>query len=245
MTGKLYYWVANWNLSRAEAALRLGNDVWNMVDCTHDHVNTCSQTTAEVMAGYVTGTPDIRWTPEDWKQADKQPVPRILIRIDQSNSDLPLIADTTLTKDIEPGASGNPVAVEVAKQRLHAGDNYMLYVSQANLPALEHAIAAAGLPHGEIVAYQYASPESNPNTLLPGTRLTIKEVNADLSVIKRGIYPVPSHAQPSPAHRHSLARAHVYGVGASGGVLEFDLRTLEWRSLSSGLKVEPAPWGDQ
>lgn len=243
MTGKLYYWVADWNLTRAEAARRLSNDVWNMVDCIHDDLPKCKATTAEVMAGYVTGSPDIRWDQSDWNAARFVGMEdRLVMRIDQSNSDLPLHADTTLVKDIEPGASTDSVAVKVAKQRLDSGRDYMLYIEASALGWLEHLVSLAGLPHGEIVAYQYASPSSAPHLLLPGTRQTIKEVNADLSVIRRNAYPLPRevHAEPSPAHDHSLARASINGT-----TVELDLKTLEWSAPhDKHASIVPLPWGD-
>lgn len=247
MTGKLFYWVADWNLSRAEAAGRLGGHVANMVDCTGSAFDQCRATTAERMAGYVTGTDGIAWTPAQFEAAiANQPgrPNRAVLRIDQSNSDLPLISDAKVAKDDEPGASTIGVSVEVAKQRLAAGDDYTIYLSAGNLTALEDAVSAAGLPEGEIVAYQWASPSSNPGTLLPGTALTIKQAGADLSVVKPGWLPLPHNAHHpehgSPAHKHALARAQVNG----DGIVELDLRDMTWKALSNEVKVKGVSWGD-
>lgn len=254
MTGHLYYWVADWNLSRAEAVQRLGgaHQVGNMVDCTGAAFDVCRATNAERMAGYVTGSEGVAWTPAQFAlAAANEPGrnQRAVLRIDQSDSDLPLISEAKVAKDIEPGASGDPVAVEVAKQRLAAGDDYTLYTSSGNMQALEDAVAAAGLPPGEIVAYQWASPSSNPGTLLPGTALTIKQAGADLSVVKSSWLPLPHQAAKnhgSPAHKHSLARANVTAPGGDTAEVQVDLDNMKWDIVkgTQGWHVHSAHWGD-
>lgn len=215
--GNLYYWVANWNLSRAEAVQRLGGPgiTADMVDCTHDALQrvlpSVHSHAIERIAGYITGTPDIRWTDIDWAQL---PHDVATLRIDQSNLDLPLIASAKVVKDEEPGASSIDTAVTVARQRLRAGDDFTIYFSQSDLASVEQAVANASLPPGHIVAYQWASPTSNPNTRLPGTIYTLGEANADLSVVLKSWLPLP--APP----------LHPFGVAHYGGSV--DLLDGKW-----------------
>lgn len=196
----IYFWIADWNLSRAQAAGRLHDPVADMVDCTASAVDRVlgaivRRRDVAAFGAYVTGGDGIQWT-ADQLQAIKNDGFDIL-RIDQSNSDLPLIADVKVVKDVEPGASGAAIAAEVAAQRLAAGDDYIIYCDSSELGGVEDALAAKFLPRGRVIAYQYASPTSNPNTPIIGGSNTLKDVNADLSVILRAQLPsVKKAAKP-------------------------------------------------
>ena len=87
-----------------------------------------------------------------------------------------------------------------------------VYVDQADLAGVQAAVATADLTRvqywladwslneaeaearlqpnldGGIVAVQWASPSSNPRTLVPGSSLTLAEANVDLSVTVYGWY---------------------------------------------------------
>lgn len=192
MTGNLYYWVADWNLTRAEAAAKLGSTVADMVDCTHGSLPEVAKTSIRRIAGYDTGTPDIRWTSADWAWASGSVHgARAVLHIDQSDSDTPSLAEVKYAKDTEAGASTIPVSIEVAGQRIDRGHDAVLYCDQAILGLVESAAGRARLPHGRIIAYQWASPTSNPNTILPGTTFTLAQANADLSVIMASFLPLP------------------------------------------------------
>lgn len=199
-TGKLFYWVADWNLSRAEAELLLHEPTGLMIDCTSGSLNGILNSGALVneggprrVAGYVTGTPDIRWTAGDWKRL---PADCAVLRIDQSNSDVPALAEVRHVKDIELGASTEHTAITVARERLHAGRNMIAYLSAADLHGFEQLVARAGLPAGRIIAYQYTSPSQTPDTILPGTHLSLREANCDLSVILKSYLPLPDLRTP-------------------------------------------------
>jgi hypothetical protein len=207
----LFYWVANWNLSRAQASLLLGGHVADMVDCTHGslpNVRPHLGPALHVIAGYITGSPDIAWTAQDFSSLPKNVT---ALRIDQSNQNLEESTIGFIAKDDEPGASTNATAVEVAKERLARGESYTIYTDQANLTALEDTVASAGLPHGQIVAYQWASPSSNPSTPLPGSSATLQQVNADLSVVRTTW--LPGQASPAPTSQHSADYQKGYNAG--------------------------------
>jgi hypothetical protein len=186
---ELTYWIADWNLTRAEASMLLGGGAVNMLDCIGgdadsilDHWALGDPCPIAAFGAYVTGSSDIRWTAEQIRKADRiAPV----IAIDQSDGNMPVSADAKLIKDDESGAATNTVAVEVAKERLNSGHDYTIYISRANLGALEAAVARAGLPAGEIVGYQYTSADIKSEALVPGTDKTVTELNCDLSVVKR------------------------------------------------------------
>lgn len=214
--GKLYYWVANWNLARAQAARLLGGDVVDVVDCTGGDVDKVHAAfpRIRVFAGYVTGGESVRWTPDEWDLIRTLRTDTgeraALIRIDQSNSDLPLVSDVHYAKDVETGAAAIPTAVTVARERLRAGRDDCIYIEQGDLAELEAAVEAAGLPPGEIVAYQWGSPLHTPATPLPGTSLTIGEANCDLSVARADWIPLPDSPRPLAGDQR-YAQVSVFG----------------------------------
>ena len=193
MIGSLFYWVADWNLTRSQAELLLHDPTGLMIDCTRGDLERAlvalrAHNGPRRVAGYVTGTPDIRWTAEEFKQV---PTDCAVLRIDQSNGDLPLLADVRSVKDVEFGASTEHTAITVARERLHAGRNEIVYIDHADVHDFEDLASQAGLPAGKIIAYQYASPTSNPHAVLPGTPYTLAEANCDLSVILQSHLPLP------------------------------------------------------
>lgn len=221
MTGKLFYWVADWNLSRAEAELLLHEPTGLMVDCTNAGLVNVLGSGALVnhdgprrVAGYVTGTPDIRWTAKDFARV---PDTCAVLRIDQSNSDVPALADVRRVKDIEPGASTEHTAITVARERLHAGRNLIAYIDAADLHAFEELVAAARLPAGKIIAYQYASPSSNPRLTLPGTHVSITEADCDLSVILTSYLPLPAVRKPENPAEPPAGHDRQYDDGYHAG----------------------------
>lgn len=87
-----------------------------------------------------------------------------------------------------------------------------------------YSIPIAG--HGNVtinvVAVQWASPSSNPNTILPGTNLTLKQANVDLSETAPGWFPYiappvdpGSPKAPAPPGQWEDA-AVLTGVGLDG-----------------------------
>lgn len=242
MSGQLYYWVANWGLSRASAARLLGNNVADMIDCTHSalpEVRKCYPSIKR-FAGYTTGSPDIRWTPEDFNG-----IPRDcrVLSIDQSDADIPVLSDVKFAvKDDESGASTIGVSVEVARQRLGHGDDYTVYCAQSWLGELETAMGHAGL-HGKIVGYQFASPTSDPGMIVPGTGRTLRELNADLSVVETAWLPLPAPPVVN-ATADRTWRAEVT-IDGKAGVVEVDPDTRTWLPGvgQQHVSVRPLPYG--
>lgn len=227
----IYYWVANWNLARAQAATLLGRNVVDMVDCIHGNVGKVRECFPHValVAGYDTGSSDIRWTSADWDEVTRARA--TALHIDQSDSDLPMLSEIKEAEDIESGAKKIGVAVTIAHQRHARGLDSVLYCSQSVLSELEDAIHADGLGPGEILAYQYADPGSNPRTVLPGTVLTLEEAPADLSVVRTEYV---AKVRPPAPHLAVTDRAIVtYGV--DDVIVTYDPAVRGW-SLDAGGK---------
>lgn len=189
MSARILFWVANWNLSRAQADRLLGSEhVVDMVDCIHANVTAVLHDlhSAQVVAGYDTGSPDIRWTTQDWGQI---PAGVQHLHIDQSNSDLPMLSEVKEAEDVESGAKQIGVAVKVAEQRHAHRLDAMIYCSQSVLPELEGALTAAGLPHGTIIGYQYQDA-----------------ADRDLSVIREDLLPSPIPHGPEGTFRAVVDR---------------------------------------
>jgi hypothetical protein len=195
-----------------------------MPDFTHSAVtNVPPNGPYSHVGGYTSGTPDILWTPSDWSRYSKQ----IHIRYEQGYGGFtPNMADYDVL-DIEKGAWTPEAAATEVKRRVEAGYQWTtLYGGDADLAATSALIVAMG-PHiwdghvdcilanwnldeaqaAAIVGtevhgmtcrgVQWASPESNPNTNLPGTAMTLAEANVDLTVVQAGWNP-PTVPRPVP-----------------------------------------------
>lgn len=194
--------------------------IGRMPDTTHDNVHNIPPGKFPYVAGYVTGTSGIQWTADDWKRF---PGSR-LIRIAQNYGPAPDIHEFHVI-DIEERAYTPAEAAGLVRQRVDAGIQWTcLYGSYGPLGETASLIRAMGdhywvghvecglanwnldeaeasklvgtLVHGMSCRYvQWASPESNPNTLVPGTDLTLLQANVDLSVVDTSWEPTD---QPPP-----------------------------------------------
>jgi hypothetical protein len=153
------------------------------------------------VGAYVTGTGDVPWsTLEKNRFTSKQ-----LVTIDQLPADP---GDTNaMVCDCEYGAATIKDAVDWCKARIAMKKRPTVYIQASNLTSLVNALVAANIKSADIwlanwnlnlvqatdmvvksggpfpiVAVQWASPSSNPNTIVPGTGMTLKTANIDLSV---------------------------------------------------------------
>jgi hypothetical protein len=172
-----------------------------MIDTIHDDVGNIPVNTPKV-AGYITGTPDIRWTTADWDRFPNSGK----VRINQDGSTDVSEAGFGDVADFEAGAFTQAQVLEWVKLRKHSSLPSAVYVAASNRASLTSALQAAGhtgvdlwvadwsLSEAEavgllttsgdypVVAVQWASPASNPNTLVPGSAQTLSEANVDLSI---------------------------------------------------------------
>jgi hypothetical protein len=172
-----------------------------MIDTIHDDVGNIPVSTPKV-AGYVTGTPDIQWTAADWARFPRSGK----VQINQDGSTDVREASVADVADCEPGAFTQQQVLEWVKLRKHSHLACAVYVSASEQSSLTSALREAGytgvdlwianwsLSEAEatellttsgdypVVAVQWASPVSNPNTLVPGGAQTLSEANVDLSI---------------------------------------------------------------
>ena len=174
-----------------------------MIDAIHANVGNIPVSTPKV-GGYVTGTPDIKWTSQDWARFPHAGT----VRIDQSPSLSAYAANEGSVADIEAlaGTVGSFVTASEARMRLRR--LLWCYATQSTVQEIAVALKEAGIPLDKcgawladwnmseaeanaalgtsmsgirIVAVQWASPTSNPGTLVPGSHLTLSEAQVDLS----------------------------------------------------------------
>ncbi len=169
-----------------------------MVDAIHANVSNVPVATGKV-AGYVTGTPDIEWVPGDWARFPDSGK----VRIDQSPALASWASGAADVADMENGAATQASVIAEALTRKAKGWYSFVYVAEGDFAALQGAVDAAGLlGHvqywvanwnldeaqaasqlaGDVVAVQFASPSSNPDTVVPGGTRTLAQANVDLSV---------------------------------------------------------------
>jgi len=205
------------------------------VDTIHADVNKVPTTEIDV-AGYVSGTSDIEWTAGDWARfhASRR------IRIWQGYGPKPAISGFEVI-DIETGAVTPQQAADEVALRVAANIQWtLLYGGRDALAQTAALIRAKGnhVWNGHVLAWladwnlnrdqaaslistyidgmtcvgvQWASPSSNPHTLLPGSTLTLAQANCDLSVVSAGYVPnsapglpVTPLPTPPPVQLHGM-----------------------------------------
>ena len=177
-----------------------------VIDATHAYVGNIPLNARGVM-GYVTqATPEsgIQWADEDWARfpyAGK-------MRIDQSGSLSPFATLAADVADIEYGAGTMGAFLTAARERKGRGHDSTLYISYDNFESAVQDVASSGLSSSVLYAIadwslsleqasafigarniqlvQWASPTSNPDTLVPGSTKTLAEAKVDLSVKASG-----------------------------------------------------------
>lgn len=173
----------------------------------------------DVMAGYVTGSPDIDWTGQQWGLLAGKCGH---FRYDQSPG-LSLFASGAADgADVEDRAGTIPAAVTATRAREAKGWWSWWYVNQANIQQARDAVHIGGLKKvqfivanwnlnqqqataqlgGDVVAIQWASPSSNPRTICPGTNRTLADLNCDLNVTIPGWFALPK--PPPPATKRGI-----------------------------------------
>jgi len=155
---------------------------------------------ASKVAGYNTGTNGVAWSEADWNRFPK--AGKVIMCQDANYSTW----HTADGGDVEPGAMTVAGFVAGALKRQAIGWNTVAYVDKDNVASLvkacneakltkiqlwigdwelnlEQASSQLGQTVGgyEIVAVQWASPTSNPDTIVPGGTQTLREANLDLS----------------------------------------------------------------
>ncbi len=177
------------------------------VDMTHDAVPNVPNDYGYVF-GYCSGLGGVPWNGADWAKYNG----RRVCRTYQGAGTFPGI-DGFDEIDVESGAVTPQQAADLVEQRVKAGHTWTtIYGSDGALQQVSELIQAKGhdiwnghvncrladwnlnatqasakvgqYVHGmSCVAVQWASPTSNPHTILPGTSLTLSQANVDLNEV--------------------------------------------------------------
>lgn len=178
-----------------------------MIDGTHADVGNIPESSPTV-GGYMTGTPDIQWTPADWSRFPHS----AHVRINQGYQAIHV--SMWDVADVERGALTPADIPPLVHDRIGLGITWTtIYGSDSTLAAVHDELKnAPGTPGwffghvdcwlvnvalneaeaGRIVgtevhgltcrAVQWADPQSNPDTIVPGSTLTLAQANLDLDV---------------------------------------------------------------
>lgn len=215
--------------------------VIDMIDTIHANVNDVPAGSSEI-AGYVSGSADIDWTSADWARFSHARK----IRIYQGNGAVGDVHRFDVI-DVESGAVTPQQAVDITAERIAAGiqwttvyggdsalsqvsalarargtafwnGHFNAWLANWNLNRAQADTVVGTQIHGmTCIGVQWASPSSNPNTVLPGSTLTLQQSNCDLSVVNAGWIPsggFPGPTPPAPVV-NVIPGFVVYGPGSS------------------------------
>lgn len=161
------------------------------------------------VAGYVTGSSGILWSLQEWDMFPDNKTGKV--RIDQSPGLALFAAGKADVADVETGAATVEHFIAAAiTRRDKFGIKSTIYIqaSSANdahakcqvAGILDHVLwwiadwnltvdQATARLNDTVVAVQYASPTSNPDTDIPGSHLRLIDVGVDLSVTRADWHP--------------------------------------------------------
>jgi hypothetical protein len=174
-------------------------EVVTMIDAIGvDAGNIPTQT--EKVGAYITGSGIVPWNDTQLARFGKKVVTINQLPANPGDTD-------AMVCDSETGAATIADAVGWGQRRMNAKHRPAFYIQASNLSSLINALVHGGVTTADIwianwnltmaeaaklvqdatgpfpiVAVQFASPSSNPNTIVPGTSKTLKEANVDLSM---------------------------------------------------------------
>jgi hypothetical protein len=171
-------------------------------DCLGSSVQHLLNTKPTAIWPYVTGSGGIAWTPEEIDIFRRRGTEVILVN--QGYGQGPSSALDGDEFDYEAGAWTVPGLLQVVAARRRVSWSTRIYCTWTAYGVVKQALAEAGTGgsvffriadwnidqhvadlelHADVYAGQWASPTTNPATLVPGTSLTLAEAAADLSVL--------------------------------------------------------------
>lgn len=207
-------------------------EIVTMIDTIHDNVGNIPITAAKV-AGYVTGTPDVLWTSADWAKFPHSG----RIRINQgyhatlaaslwdcidvetgafAPADVPALVKERIGLGIGwTNVYGTDATLQDVQGQLEAAGEHGWYYGHVDCGLADwslnvgQAAALVGtLVHGLTCRWvQWASPTSNPTTPVPGSNLTLRTANVDLSAADAAWFPAPGAPAPPPWQATALGMA--------------------------------------
>jgi hypothetical protein len=192
-----------------------------MIDATGASAHNIPQ--APKVAGYVTGSGIVPWSAADWALFPHSGH----VRIDQDagasdplGSDVLDVEYQAATVAEVPGWVKTRIAHGITWSTIYGTDSTLAacraaldaagphgwyaghvdcWLADWNLSQAQAAALVGTLVHGlSCRAVQWASPSSNPATIVPGSHLTLAQANVDLSVAAESWHPAPSTPKPPP-----------------------------------------------
>lgn len=176
---------------------------WGL-DCPGTQVNLVAGAKPGAIWPYITGSDGIAWTAEQVRQFRAKNPNIKVYRVNQGFRQGPGQALNGDEFDLEQGAWTIDQIMEIIAARREAHWTTRVYCSWSDYGTVKQRLADAGMGksvwfriadwnidqhvadlelHADVYAGQWASPTSNPRTLIPGTKLTLEQANADLSVV--------------------------------------------------------------
>jgi hypothetical protein len=199
----------------------MGNLFIDMIDVKGSSVHNIPAGWKGKIAGYNAGLGDVPWTPAQWAQFPTTGK----VRMNEYNPD-PFASDVYVTEDRAFSITEVVGIAVMRSERKWNTDIYIdraninlliLALHKAGVPPgvagnpggrifladwnLNHdeAVALLNTNFGgyPVMAVQWASPSTNPHTVIPGTSVTLAQANADLSVTVPAWFAAPP-AVPVP-----------------------------------------------
>ena len=177
-------------------------------DCLGASVGALINAKAEPTAiwPYDTGSDGYPWTDEQIAHftSAARLSPATVFRVNQGYLQGPGSAMHGDEFDLERGTWTMPGILDIIAARRQAQWSTRVYCTWSNYGLLKQSLAQAGTGrsvwfriadwnlsehfadlalHGDVYAGQWASPASNPQTLVPGTSLTVGDAQVDLNVL--------------------------------------------------------------
>lgn len=189
-----------------------------MGDSTHANVSILKRYCGDLhyIAGYVTGTPDIKWTDTDWAQFPDA----THITIDQGGPGSPV--DTAIVRDVEPGAWNAKAAVNKTGWNV---ERPTIYCDRSDLSS----VLANGWRGDIWLAYPgWNSPE--PPSVSAGKIVAVQNNyygTYDTSTVYDTTWPFAAIHNPPPNSEDDMISEQVYyGVPVSAGFPAGSLKTV-------------------
>lgn len=210
------------------------------------------------IAGYVTGIGDVPWTGDEWALFPHARHYRIAqgagVKPVMNGYDIIDVEAGTYTPEEAASMTAARVAAGIQWTTVYGSDDTLARVTEAilahgrnvwnghvnywladwNLNAEEAAAKLGTEIHGaSCVAVQWASPTSNPNTVVPGGGATLRVANIDISVIDANWLPSggftghPVTPKPVVVHNGMLITVLSNGEFAAKAVTSDD--TVTWK----------------
>jgi hypothetical protein len=103
-----------------------------------------------------------------------------------------------------------------------------VWLADWNLSESGAAVLIGTLIHGmTCVAVQWASPTSNPRTIVPGGTATLQQANVDLSVADANWHPAPAVTPPPPPPPPPAALYGILVTGQMGNPVARAVKSLD------------------